>query len=167
MKKSYAFPIILIAIGLILLLNQFDLLQFSYAYIIISGSAVLGGLMLRKAVYSETRVGLLGGSFFLLIAVTLLFVDLGIIPLYDNLIWGIIIVCLGVANFIYYIFTRKSFNNVTFGLIFCAIGVPFVIMFFTSADVYDIADVFSSYWPLLLITAGFGFLLDGMFKKAK
>ncbi len=99
MKKSYTFPIILIAIGLILLLNQFDLLQFSFAYIVISGSAVIGGLMLRKAVNSETRVGLLGGSFFILLAVTLIFVDLQIIPLYDNLIWGIILVCLGIANF--------------------------------------------------------------------
>jgi len=167
MKKSYAFPIILITIGVVLLLNQFDLLHFSLAYIIILGSAVIGGFMLRKALDSETRQGLLGGSFFVFLALTLFFVDLGIIPLYDNLIMGIIIVCLGISNFIYYIFTRKSFNNVTFGLIFSALGIPFVIMFFTAADVYDIADVFSSYWPLLIITAGFGFLLDGMFKKAK
>lgn len=167
MKRSYVFPILLIAIGTILLLNQFDLIEFSMAYTIIFGSLAIGGFMLRKAYYSETRQGLLGGSFFILLALVLLSLDFGLIPFYDNLILGIIIVCLGISNFIFYIFTRKSFNNVTFGLIFSAIGLPFIIMYFTSVDMWDIADIFSAYWPLLLITAGFGFLLDGMFKKAK
>jgi len=167
MNKSYTFPMLLIATGVFLLLNQFDLLDFSLAYIIILGSFVLGGFLLNKAFNTKDRQGLLGGSFFVLLGLTLLLVDLDVIPLFDSLIWGIIVVDLGLANFIYYIFTRKSFNNVTFGLIFSAIGAPFVIMFFTTADVYDIADVFTSYWPLLIITAGFGFLLDGMFKKAK
>ena len=141
--------------------------DFSWAYTIILGSVIIGAFMLNKAFNSESRQGLLGGSFFVLLALTLFLVDWGIIPLYDSLIWGMVIICLGLANFIYYIFTRKSFNNVTFGLIFTAIGAPFVIMFYTTADAYDIADVFASYWPLLIITAGFGFLLDGMFKKAK
>jgi hypothetical protein len=167
MKGSYAFPVILIATGFILLLNQFDLFDFTWAYIIIIGSAVVGVFLLNKAFKSEKRQGLLGGSFFIMLAAILLLVDMGIIPIYDSLISGYIIISLGLANFIYYIFTRKSFNNITAGVIFSAIGLPFVIMFYTTADAYDIADVFSSYWPLLLITAGFGFLLDGMFKKVK
>ena len=167
MKRSYVFPILLISVGIILLLNQFDLVEFSVAYTIILGSVVIGGFMLRKAYFSETRQGLLGGSFFILFAIVMLSLDFGFIPFYDNLILGIIIVCLGLSNFIFYIFTRKSFNNVTFGIIFSAIGLPFIIMYYTSVDMWDVADIFSSYWPLLLITAGFGFLLDGMFKKAK
>ena len=167
MKRSYIFPILLISVGIILLLNQFDLVEFSVAYTIILGSVVIGGFMLRKAYFSETRQGLLGGSFFILFAIVMLSLDFGFIPFYDNLILGIIIVCLGLSNFIFYIFTRKSFNNVTFGIIFSAIGLPFIIMYYTSVDMWDVADIFSSYWPLLLITAGFGFLLDGMFKKAK
>ena len=167
MKRSYVFPILLISVGIILLLNQFDLVEFSVAYTIILGSVVIGGFMLRKAYFSETRQGLLGGSFFILFAIVMLSLDFGFIPFYDNLILGIIIVCLGLSNFIFYIFTRKSFNNITFGIIFSAIGLPFIIMYYTSVDMWDVADIFSSYWPLLLITAGFGFLLDGMFKKAK
>lgn len=167
MKRSYVFPILLISIGVILLINQFDLLDFTPAYVIILGALVIGGLMLRKAFLSETKHGLLGGSFYILLALTLLSVDFGLLPVYDTLIWGLIITHLGIANFIYYIFTRKSFKNVTFGIIFLAIGLPFVFVYFTTVDMWDIADVFDSYWPLLLITAGFGFLLDGMFKKVK
>lgn len=167
MKRTYIFPVLLILIGVILLLNQFDFFDMSRAWFLILGSAAIGGLLIRKAYLSEKRQGLLGGTFFILLALTLLSLDWGYLPFYDSLILGIIIFNLGLANFVYYFFTRKSAHNITSGIVFCAIGLPFIILYYGSFDVWDIADLFSNYWPLLLITAGFGFLIDGMFKKAK
>lgn len=167
MKRSYFFPILLIVLGCILLLNQFDLLGVTRPYIFITGSALIGMLMIRKATLNPSRDGLLGGSFFILFALILLFLDWGVFPYYDYLIIGLIFIALGISNIIYYGFTQKTFNNVTFGIVFSVAGTPFIIMYFQSLSWWDVWDVFYTYWPILLITAGVGFLLDGVFKKAK
>ena len=84
MKKSNLFPISLILIGAFLLLIQFDLFEFSRPYIIIFGSAIFAALLIRKATISSDRKGMIGGSFFSMLTVILLALDLGYIPFYDH-----------------------------------------------------------------------------------
>lgn len=167
MTKNYFFPVLLIIIGSLLLLNQFDLFEISRPHIFIASAFLIGILLLRKSFLSKERKGIIGGSFFILMGMILLSLDLGFIPYYDHLIIGLILVALGLTNFINYIFTRKSFNSITFGVVFCFLGLPFMIMYYGSFSMWDIADTFYTYWPILLITAGIGFLLDGLVKKAK
>ncbi len=167
MKKSYFFPITLILIGTLLLLNQFHLIGFSRPYFFIVGFSILGAILTRKAFLTDTRKGLLGGSFFIMLAIALLVMDLGYIPMYDNLIFPMLLFPLGLANLIYYSFTRNNFTNVTFGIIFILAGLPFLIFHFGSISYWEISDTISTYWPVLLITAGLGFLVEGMLKKAK
>jgi len=167
MKKSYFFPITLIVIGALLLLNQFYLIEFSRPYIFIIGFAILGAVLIRKAFLNPTRKGLLGGSFFLLLAIELLLMDFGYIPVYDALIFPMLLIPLGISNLVYYSFNRTSFTNVTFGIIFTLAGLPFLVFHFGSISYWEISDTISTYWPVLLITAGLGFLIEGMFKKAK
>jgi hypothetical protein len=167
MNKSYIFPVALIVAGTLLLLNQFDLLYLSRPYLFIIAFTVIGLILIRKSLMSPVRKGMLGGSFFLMLAVMVLLLDIGFMPFYDELIVASILIALGIANVIYYLFSRKSFTNVTFGLIFIAAGMPFLIIYFGSVSYWEVADAFSKYWPVLLITAGLGFLADGMFRKAK
>ena len=167
MKKSYFFPITLIVIGTLLLLNQFNLLQFSRPYFFIIGFIILGAVLARKAFLTPTRKGLLGGSFFIMLSLALLLMDLGYIPIYDDLIFPMLLIPLGLSNLIYYSFTRASFTNLTFGLIFILAGLPFLFFHFGSLSYWEISDAVSTYWPVLLITAGLGFLIEGMLKKAK
>lgn len=167
MKKSYFFPIILIFSGCVLLLNQFNLLGVSKPYLFISGSAIIGLLLLQKASNNPLKTGILGGSFFLLFALILFLLDIGVFPYYDYLIIGFILIALSLSNLIYYAFSRKTFNNITFGIVFCIAGIPFIIMYYQSISWWDIWDAFYSYWPVLIIIAGIGFLLDGVLKKTK
>ena len=167
MKNSLFFPVLLIAIGTALLLNQFNLVEFTRPYIFIALFTFIGLALIHKAFMLPTRKGLLGGSFFLLLAIAMTLMDMGYLPIYDNFVVPVIFVDLGLANIIFYIFTRKSFSNITFGLIFIAAAAPFLVMHYTTITYWEIADVFSTYWPVLIITAGFGFLIDGMLKKAK
>ena len=134
MNKSYFFPVALIVIGTLLLLNQFDLLYLSRPYLFIIAFTVIGLILMRKALISPTRKGMLGGSFFLMMAVIVLLLDIGYIPFYDEVIVASILIALGTANLVYYLFSRKSFTNVTFGLIFIAAGMPFLIVYFGSVS---------------------------------
>lgn len=105
MKKSYFFPIVLIAIGVFLLLDQFDLFYLTRPYLFIAGFGVLGLILLRKSSISPTRNGLLGGSFFLILSIIIILLDIGFIPFYDEVIFASILIALGIANLIYYAFT--------------------------------------------------------------
>ncbi|KAA3617481.1 MAG: hypothetical protein D8M58_02055 [Calditrichaeota bacterium] len=169
MNKSYFFPLALIAVGTILLVNQFDLLNFTLPYLLIVGFAILGVLLIRKAFLTPSRKGLLGGSFFILIASLLLMMDLGIMPIpsQDAMIFPMLLIPLGLSNLIYYAFTRSSFSNVTFGVIFILAALPVLFFYYSSIPFWEVSDIVSTYWPVLLITAGLGFLIDGMLKKAK
>lgn len=167
MKKSYFFPVTLITIGILLLIDQFNLLEFSRSYYFIFGFSLLGIFLLRKAFLNPTRKGLLGGSFFIMLALLLLMMDFGYIPVYDELIFPMLLIPLGLANLVHYSFTRTNFTNVTFGIIFIIAGLPFLIFHFGSIPYWEISDTISTYWPVLLITAGLGFLIEGIIKKAK
>ena len=167
MNKSYFLPISLIIIGSLLLLNQFDLISFTRPYIFIYGFTFLAIALIRKAYLNPSRKGLLGGSFFIFLASAMVLIDLGYLPVYDHFVFPVLLISLGLSNIIYYIFTLKTFSNVTFGLIFIAAGIPFLVMHYGKISYWEIADLFSTYWPVLLITVGFGFLIEGMLKKAK
>jgi len=166
-KKEYIFPVLLILIGTFLLLEKFDLLSLSRPYILIAGSAILGAILIRKSILSSANKGALAGSFFILLALIFLIINLGYLPSHDEVVWPLILAALGLANIIYYVISRKSFSNITFGLIFIAISVPFLTAYYGNFEYWEIADTFSRYWPILLITFGFGFLIDGVFKKHK
>ena len=167
MKKTYFFPVTLIVIGTLLLLNQFNLIEFSRPYFFIVGFAIFGLVLLRKAFLTSTRKGLLGGSFFVFLSIALLMLDFGYIPISDYMIFPIILIPLGLSNLILYSFTRTNFTNVTFGIIFILAGLPFLIFHYGYISYWDISDTISMYWPVLLITAGLCFLVEGMLKKAK
>jgi hypothetical protein len=168
MKKSYFFPVTLIVIGTLLLLNQFDLLELSRPFVfVLVLSLILGAVLIRKALLTPSRKGILGGSFFILLAIGLLLMDFDYIPKDDILVFPMLLIPLGLANLIYFSFNRSSFTNVTFGIVFILASLPILIFYYGSIPYWEISDTISTYWPVLLITAGLGFLIEGVLKKAK
>ncbi len=167
MKRSSFFPLALITVGTLLLLNQFELIEFTRPFFLIIGSAMLGLILTRKAFLNPARNGLLGGSFFILLSGAFLMLNLGYIPYYDYMFFPMVLVPLGLANLIFYLFNRKSFTNVTFGVIFLLASLPVLFYHYGYISFWQISETISTYWPVLLITAGLGFLLEGVWKKAK
>jgi len=167
MKQSYLFPVTLIITGILLLVNQFELIEFTRPNMIIGGSTIIGLVLLRKAFLTPARNGLFGALFFIILAIEFLMLNLGYLPMDDYLIVPIILFPLGMANLVFYLFTRKNFTNITFGLIFLIATSPFLLSHYGYISYWEISNTVSTYWPVLLITAGLGFLIEGIFKKAK
>ena len=167
MNRSYIFPILLILIGTFLLLAEFSLIELSRPYIFILIFIVISGLLYRKAFYSPEKKGILGGTFFLLMAITLILMDKGVVPTVNMVGFPMIFINLGLANLVYFLFARTHFSNLTFGIIFILASAPFLLHYYSYIPYWRLFDTLETYWPLLLITLGAGLLLEGFLKKAK
>ena len=162
MKQSRFLPIALITIGVFLLLNQFNMLHLKRAQWVMTGSAALGIFMLRRAFLSEQYKGLLGGVFFAGTAIGLFLMDNGILPISNQTGFGMILLSLGLANLVYFAFTRLHTSSIVFGMIYSGAGSVLMLRYYQYIDWWSVADIVELYWPGLLILFGLALLIDGM-----
>jgi len=167
MKQSRFLPIALITIGLFLLLNQFNLLHLTRAQWAIIGSTALGIFLLRRAFLSERYKGLLGGVFFSGTAIGLFLMDNALLPISNGTGFGMLLLSLGLANFVYFIFTRLHTSSIVFGVIYSGAGAVMMLSYYQYIDWWNVADMIELYWPALLILFGAALLIDGIRRQKK
>lgn len=167
MKRSNFAAWMLIILGSVLLLNQLDVFYATRVNILIIGSLFLGALLFKKGLYHPDHKGILGGSFFILLAATLILMRFSFFPIRDSVGVGIILVNLGISNIIYFFFSRSYYSNLITGFIFIIIGAPFLVMYYYYVPGWVIRDLFFTYWPVILIMIGSGLLIEAFFKKSK
>jgi len=165
MHRSNITAWVFILLGLLLLLNQFDILFFNRFNVALLGSILLGALLLNKGLHHPFRKGILGGSFFLLFALILILMKLGYIPINDLLGSGLVLIMLGLANIIYFFSFHQRVANIVFALLFSLLGLPFILGYYETLPGWMLEDYFFTYWPVVLILVGAGILLGGSHRK--
>ena len=122
MNKQQKTGLLLIIIGGLILLNQFQIFDLSAKNIVAVTSLLLGMLLLKKSLTSPERKGLLGGSFFLIWGIMLLFFNFNS-EMGRTLFFGQLFLSLGLANLIYFLFSgvTRATNFFVF-VLFAAIG---------------------------------------------
>lgn len=168
MNKQQRLGLVLIILGGLLLLNQFQLVRLSGKNIIALFSVLLGILMIKKAFSRPERKGLLGGSFFVIWGVLLAAFSYNAYPLGRTLFLGNLFLSLGLANLIYFIFSgvTKSIHLFTFAL-FTGLGGSMVAAFYGKLNVWKLEDILSTYWPVVLILFGAFILVDSYRNRHK
>jgi len=167
MRRSNTAAWILIIIGIILLLNQFDFPWMTRSNVIIASVFLLGIFLIRKSISHPKKSGLLGGLFFTMAGLMLFFMKVEFIPQDDFLGFGIVLISLSVANFVYYIFTRIKISNVIFAVLFLFLGLPFLMAHYEYWPDWQMMEYFRNFWPVLLIIFGGILLIDSLIKRAK
>lgn len=154
----------LIIIGLVILFHQLDLLDLNRATIIATISMAGGVILLIKGLNNPEYKGIFGGVFFILFGLSLYFMRFNILPIHDYFAIGLILINLGVANLVYFLFRKTKISNLVFGIIFTLTGIPFVASYYYYIPSWEIRDIFSTYWPILLILFGIGLLAEGLLR---
>ncbi len=157
----------LILLGAILLINQFEWLEFDRFFVVLLISIVLAALYFQRAQIHPRKKGIIGGSFFTLFAILIILMKIGVFPISDSFGFGMLAIALGISNLIYYLMTRIRLGNAVAGLIFILLGLPPVFSYYGYFSAWDLADLYSTYWPLLLILIGGGILIDQSRKRAR
>jgi hypothetical protein len=114
----------------------------------------MGVIFFSRGLHQPKHKGILGGTFFLLLAITLLFMKIGVLPADDQLGVALIILDLAAANFIYYLFQREHVSNIISGFIFLVIGAIIFIDYYNVLPLWLTVDLLQTYWPVILIVIG-------------
>jgi hypothetical protein len=144
----------LIVFGAIFLSMQLNIITPSKLTTVIFVSIFIGGLLFYKGLNHKKNKGIIGGSFFLMLAFTLSLLKLEIIPTDDQLIIALIIFDHAAANFIYYLFQREYMSNIVFGFISLFIGSVLLIDYYEVIPMWLTVDLLQTYWPVILIAIG-------------
>ncbi|MEJ2545549.1 MAG: DUF5668 domain-containing protein [Calditrichaceae bacterium] len=158
---------ILIALGSIILLNQIDLFNLNTPNIIALISLAWGSILLLRGWKHSVHKGIFGGTFFILLSMSIFLMQFNYFPINDVFAVGIIFVNLGIAHLVYFAVRRAKVSNLIFAIIFILIGTPLIAYEYYYISFWEVQDIFSTYWPILLILAGVGLLAEGLMKYYK
>jgi len=167
MKRNGLAGWILILFGALLLLGQFDWFSLNRFVIVLIITLFLSILFLNKGFSHPLKKGVLSGSFFLLASLQLVLMRVGVFPINDAVGFGLLSVDLGLANFIYFMVSKKRIGNIFAGLIFILLGLPPLAGYYQYIPYMDLEYYYATYWPLLLILVGLGLLIDGYVKRSR
>lgn len=168
MNKQQRIGIILIIIGGLILLNQFQIFSLSGKNLMGITSILLGLLLLKKSFSSLKYKGLLGGSFFVIWGILLIVFTYSDQPLGHTLFFGNVFLSLGLASLIYFIFSGagRSVHLFVF-LLFASMGGTMIAAYYGKLDVWQLEDILDTYWPVILIVLGIFILVDSYWNHHK
>ncbi|MFC2088381.1 LiaI-LiaF-like domain-containing protein [Calditrichota bacterium] len=167
MAKQYYAAIILIAIGVVLFLEQLDVLYLSKGDYLIYG-AIIGGIFLFiNGLNRIDKKGILGGTFLLSFGVVIFLMRTDYFIRDDEFGFATFFLCLALANFVFFLFKRERLSNVVFGLIFGVIGGGFLIAYLGYYPYWMLFDQIEKFWPLALILLGIAVLYKSLRKNDK
>lgn len=168
MKRNSGFAAwVLIIIGVLLLLNQLGLFAPNRPNVIMLISFFLGIMLINKGINHPQRHGILGGSFFILLGLTLFLMKKGVFAIDDTLGSGLLLIDLGLANLIFFLFRNDKLSNLAWGLIFLTTGTPFIIVYTNLIPLWVLEDIIRTYWPVVLILFGLGLLGESLRRKRR
>jgi hypothetical protein len=165
MAKQSITAIILIAVGLLLFLEQIDMLYLSSADYFIYGAIIGGILWFINGVNRIDKKGVLAGSFFFSFGTILLLMKNYYFIPSDEFGFAAFFLCLALANFVFVLFKRNSTNNILFGIIFGILGGGLLMSHLDYYPYWRFFDHVEQYWPVVLILFGFALLYKGLRKK--
>ena len=154
MNKQILPAIILIFIGVLLLLYQTDLLDFSTADLLSYGFVLIGVVFLIKSLNRTDRRGILGGMFFTLFGIAMILMRENALPRNDEFGFAAFFIALALANIIYLPFKKDKSTNLIWGIIFGALGGVLLWAYYGYYPSWLLYEQIEMYWPVILIVIG-------------
>ncbi len=121
--------------------------------------------MVLNAFDKPEKKGILGGVFFMSYGITLSLMRYRVIYPDDYFGYGTFFLALALANLVYFFFRTDRILNLTWAIIFAAVGGIFMSMYFDVFQPWYIEDQVRTYWPVILILLGLGVILNAFRKK--
>ena len=118
----------LIAIGSIVLLHQMNFVVLDTANILALISVTGGTILFTRGWNNPNYKGIFGGTFFVLLGLSLFLMKYNFFPINDAFAIGIIFIDLGIANLVYFAFRKNKISNLITAVVFiliCSLLVAF------------------------------------------
>ena len=164
MRKNYWFGIILIFIGVLLLLNETEIIDLEWFDVVFYSFIVIGLLKISNGWSRADKRGILGGTFFLTFGLLMELISNHYLISDDEFVLAIFSLSLALANLVYFAFRHDRWNNLTWAVIFGVVGGLFLIAYIGYYPRWYIYEVLETYWPVVIILFGVIILLRGLRK---
>ena len=164
MKRNYWLGIILILIGLLLLMDETEIMSLEWFDILFYAFVVMGIMMFSKGMGRSDKNGILGGTFFISFGILMLLISNRILMTDDEFVFAILFLCLSLSNLVYFIFRSSRWFNLAWTAIFGALGSLLLISYYGYYPSWYIYEIIETYWPVAIILIGLTLLLRGLRK---
>ncbi len=165
MNKHYWPAIMLILIGVLLILYQTDLLDFSTADVISYGFVLIGVILLANSINRTDKRGILGGVFFTLFGITMILMREYTLPRDDEFGFAAFFIALALGNFAYLPFKKDKTTNLIWGIVFGALGGLLLWVYYGYYPSWYIYEQIEKYWPVILIVIGASLIIKAYVRK--
>jgi hypothetical protein len=165
MRKHYWSGIILIFIGLLMLLDELNIMTLEWYDIIFYAFIVIGILKLSRGLNRTDKHGVLGGTFFISFGLLMLLISNRWLVTADEFVFGVFFLSLALANAVYILLCGYNWYNLAWTVIFGAIGGLFLLSYYQYYSSWQLFDILSTYWPVAFILVGLNILLRGIKKR--
>lgn len=158
--------LVLMAAGILLLLNNLEIFHFEFNKIWPVGLAAFGLLFFFSVPGKAHKGAVFPGAVFLLTGVFLFLWENRIIPRGDGTMWPAFLIIVGIAFVVLYIWDRRERETLILGVVLVALGAVFM------ADTYYYLpwgpwDLILKSWPLILVLIGGSILMRGWERKRR
>jgi hypothetical protein len=165
MRRHYWSGIILIVIGLLMLLDELDIMSLEWFDILFYGCIVIGIVKFNNGLNRTDKQGILGGTFFTGFGILMLLISNRVLTTADEFVFAVFFLALALANIVYIILGGYHWFNLAWAVIFSAIGGLFLLSYYGDYSYWNLYDIISTYWPVAFILTGLNMLLRGIKKR--
>jgi hypothetical protein len=157
-KKISWFGIVLIVLGLFMLLDRFDLIQFHFSSVIWPLMMLLGIMAVARGFNQNRRGKIFWGTTLFLYSLFFLLKSIDYFEIYGQTIFPATFLIFGIAFFMLYINNLKDWPFLIPTVLLTGIGGAFLLSEYGYLYRWDVIDVVRTYWPVILILTGLGLL---------
>jgi hypothetical protein len=157
-KKISWFGIVLIVLGLFMLLDRFDLIQFHFSNVFWPLMMLLGIMAVARGFNQNRRGKIFWGTTLFLYSLFFLLKSIDYFEIYGQTIFPATFLIFGIAFFMLYINNLKDWPFLIPTVLLTGIGGAFLLSEYGYLYRWDVIDVVRTYWPVILILTGLGLL---------
>jgi hypothetical protein len=162
MRKHYWPGVLLIVVGILLLMDEMNLLSLNWYDILFYGFMLIGLVKLNRGWGRADKKGIMGGTFFFAFGLLMVLISHHYLPSTDEFVFAVFFLCLALANLVLLLVRRDRWSHLIWVVIFGGIGGLFLGTYCDYYSRWYLYDMFSTYWPVVIILCGAFLLWRGL-----
>jgi hypothetical protein len=158
-RRLPVFGILLLVVGVALLLEKLDVIEFGWSKILWAAVAVLGATIVIRSFVQNGRGGIFWGTLLFLYGLFFLLRSLDLIESHVTVFMPATFVILGFGFLMLFVSDPKDWHLLIPSVILLAFGGAFMLAEAGYIHRWEMWDTFRTWWPLILVLVGFSLIL--------
>lgn len=157
--RTALFGILLVLVGVALLLEKLDLVEFGWTRILWAAVSLVGAVIVIRAFVSNGRGRIFWGTILFLYGLLFLLRSLHLVELDFEVLMPASIIILGFGFLILFVSDPKDWHLLIPSLILLVFGGAFMLSEVGFIRRWELWESIGTWWPLILIFVGFSLIL--------